>query len=227
MEVVAFVPIKLNNERLPGKNLKEFPDGTPLVRVILDTLCALSEEKVIDRIYVYCSDPKIKAYLPERVSYLERPRYLDEPQTRGREIYREFVKAVPADVYVLAHATSPFVSKGHIRECIGQVTGGTYDSAFCARKLQTFLWQGGKPVNFELGHPPRTQDMEPVYMELSTPYVFTREVFGCCQARTGKHPYLCECGEMECIDIDDPEDFELAEAVYSYMQKRRTDSGSS
>ena len=28
MKTVAFVPIKLNNERLPGKNLKKFSDGT-------------------------------------------------------------------------------------------------------------------------------------------------------------------------------------------------------
>ena len=31
MKVVAFVPVKLNNERLPGKNTKVFEDGTPLI----------------------------------------------------------------------------------------------------------------------------------------------------------------------------------------------------
>lgn len=33
MKTIAFVPVKLNNERLPGKNLKKFSDGTPLVKV--------------------------------------------------------------------------------------------------------------------------------------------------------------------------------------------------
>ena len=30
MKVTAFVPMKLNNERLPGKNTKAFTNGKPL-----------------------------------------------------------------------------------------------------------------------------------------------------------------------------------------------------
>ena len=29
MKTVAFVPVKLNNERLPGKNTKPFHNGNP------------------------------------------------------------------------------------------------------------------------------------------------------------------------------------------------------
>ena len=35
MKVVALVPIKMNNERTPGKNTKRFHDGTPLIQCIL------------------------------------------------------------------------------------------------------------------------------------------------------------------------------------------------
>ena len=38
MKVVAVVPMKLNNQRLPGKNIKCFSDGTPLCMHILTTL---------------------------------------------------------------------------------------------------------------------------------------------------------------------------------------------
>ena len=34
MKTVAMIPIKLNNERVPGKNLKQFSDGTPLIKLI-------------------------------------------------------------------------------------------------------------------------------------------------------------------------------------------------
>ena len=34
MKVVVMIPIKLNNERVPGKNLKCFSDGTPLINFI-------------------------------------------------------------------------------------------------------------------------------------------------------------------------------------------------
>ena len=38
MKTVAFVPVKLNNERLPGKNTKPFHNGDPLICYILRTL---------------------------------------------------------------------------------------------------------------------------------------------------------------------------------------------
>ena len=91
MKTVAFVPIKLKNERFPGKNLKEFSDGTPLITVVLRKLVQLKENGILDRIYCYCSDEKIISYLPEQVEFLKRPYFLDNQQTKGRQIYDEFV----------------------------------------------------------------------------------------------------------------------------------------
>ena len=56
MKIVAFVPIKMNNERLPGKNTKSFDNGEPLIYYILDTLRKVNE---LDEIYVYCSSEEI------------------------------------------------------------------------------------------------------------------------------------------------------------------------
>jgi spore coat polysaccharide biosynthesis protein SpsF (cytidylyltransferase family) len=38
MKIVGVVRVKLNNERLPGKNTKPFDNGEPLIRYILTTL---------------------------------------------------------------------------------------------------------------------------------------------------------------------------------------------
>ena len=214
MKVVAFIPIKLNNQRTPGKNIKLFYDGTPLMHFVQRSLLALKTESEIDDIYIFCSDPKIKDYILDGVKFLERPKYLDSPETKGTDIYKEFVNMVDADIYVLAHATSPFITPQHILECIKEVKSKNYDSAFCGQKLQNFLWQNNKPMNFILSDPPRTQDMKPIYVEQSTPYVFTKETFETVEARTGYNPYICEVSDIESIDIDYPEDFELANAVY-------------
>lgn len=223
MKTVAFVPIKLNNERLPGKNVKAFSDGTPLIRILLDKL-ALLKGRCLDEIYVYCSDEQIKEYLPEKVQFLQRPEFLDQKTTKGRQIYEEFVKTIPADVYVLAHATTPFVTVEHIRECVKKVQEEDYDSAFCAQKHQTFFWRNNRPMNFELSNPPRTQDMEPIYTEVPTPYVFTKEAFEKYHARTGVNPYICECSEIECVDIDYPDDFQIADAIYTHIISKNSGS---
>lgn len=57
--IVAIMPIKLNNERLPGKNVKMLGDK-PLIQHALNNL---EQVKELDDIYVFCSDPAIKEYL--------------------------------------------------------------------------------------------------------------------------------------------------------------------
>ena len=69
MKVVGLVPIKLNNERMPNKNILPFDGGKPLISYILDTLISI---KKIDDIYVYCSSKEIKKFLPKGVSFLQR-----------------------------------------------------------------------------------------------------------------------------------------------------------
>ena len=62
MKTVAFVPIRLNSQRVAGKNLRPL-DGSPLMCHILKTL---TEVEGIDEVYVFCSDEGIRALLPER-----------------------------------------------------------------------------------------------------------------------------------------------------------------
>ena len=124
-----------------------------------------------------------------------------------------------ADIYVMSHATSPFIKPERFSQCINAVQSQRYDSAFACKKLSNFLWYRGKPLNFSLDKAPRTQDMEAAYCELSTPYVFTRSVFNKYHGRTGENPFMCECTEIESIDVDYPEDFALADIVYTHLLK--------
>lgn len=219
MKTVAFIPIKLNNERTPGKNTRTFFDGTPLIYFVQKSLLQLKQKGILNEVYCFCSQESVIPYLMEGVMFLKRSEILDRRETKGRQIYEAFVGMVEADIYVLAHATSPFVSVSHIETCIANVQSGEYDSAFCAKKIQNFLWKNQKPLNFKLNDPLRTQDMEPIYMELSTPYIFTKKTFQQYHSRSGVNPYICEANEIEAIDIDYPEDFELANAVYCNILK--------
>lgn len=221
MKTVAFIPIKLNNERMPGKNTKPFSDGTLLMHFVQKNLIALKSKGIIDEVYCYCSNDEVLPFLLDGVTFLKRSEELDKKETKGTQIYEAFIKDITADVYVLAHATSPFVSELHIEKCIKAVQSEEFDSAFCAKKIQNFLWKNNLPLNFELNNPLRTQDMEPIFMELSTPYVFSYKTFMKYHSRSGTKPYICEASEIEAIDIDYPEDFVLADMVYSNILLRK------
>lgn len=206
MKVVAFVPIKLNSQRLPHKNLLPIA-GRPLCYHICETLTQVQE---IDETYVYCSDPKVTEYIPREVTFLRRNAYLDGDLVKGREIYERFIAEVDADIYILAHTTSPFIRRESIGNALGKVLNEGYDSAFSAEKKQTFCWYQGKPVNYDLEDVPRTQDLEPVWVETSAFFIFRKEIFVEHGRRIGFHPYIQEVSGMETVDIDTGEDYDLA-----------------
>lgn len=217
MKTVAIVPMKLNNSRLPQKNTKQFTNGHPLCWYILSTL--LKVEK-IDEVYVYCSNKKIKEYIPEGVKYLKRSEALDTDQTKMNEVLKEFAKDVPADVYVMTHTTAPFISKESIKKGLDAVLSGMHDSSFAAKKLQDFLWKDGRPFNYELDNIPRTQDLPPLYEETSGFYIYISSVINELGRRIGESPYIVEVSEIEAIDIDEKEDFEIADAIYNHIYRK-------
>jgi CMP-N-acetylneuraminic acid synthetase len=209
MKVVAFVPIRLNSKRVVGKNLKMLGDK-PLLQYILDTLASTSS---VDEVYVYCSQEEIKPMLPAGVKFLKRDEWLDRDETLGQEIYDAFTKEVDADIYILAHTTSPFIKAETIENAVKQVTEGGHDSAFSAQKVQTFAWYKGATLNYNLKEIPRTQTIEPVYFETSAFYIFRKEVWTEQHQRIGNNPYMAIVNAIEGIDIDNPEDFEFAQKV--------------
>ena len=214
MKIVAIVPMKLNNKRLPEKNTKVFKNGKPLCYYILSTLLKIDN---IDEVYVYCSNTDIKEFIPEGVKYLPRSTSLDQDTTKMNEVLKCFAEDVPADVYVMTHTTAPFVSKESIAKGIDAVVNGNYDSSFAAKKLQDFLWKQGKPFNYELDNIPRTQDLEPLYEETSGFYIYEKNVIEKLNRRIGNNPFIVEVSEIEAVDIDEAEDFMIAEAIYNHF----------
>lgn len=220
MRIVAVVPMKLNNQRLPQKNTKPFTNGKPLCHYILSTLLKIN---AISDVYVYCSNPAIIDYIPEGVRYLKRSTQLDTDSTKMNAVLSAFAEDVPADIYVMTHTTAPFISGISIEKGLNAVVSGKYDSAFAAKKLQDFLWRDGKPFNYQLDQIPRTQDLPIIYEETSGFYIYRNSVITDMKRRIGNSPYIVEVGEIESIDIDEAEDFEIADAIFNHIISKRGD----
>ena len=216
MKIVAFVPIKMNNERLPGKNTKRFTCGEPLISYILETL---SEVEEVDERYVYCSSEEICTYLPKSVKYLKRDAYYDLSATPFNEVLYSFTELVPADIYLLTHATAPFLSASSMKKGIEAVMSGQYDSALSVVKMQEFLWKQGQPFNYDPLHIPRTQDLEPFYKETCGLYIYREELMTKEKRRVGDRPFLIEVSEIEACDINNPSDFAIADALFQARRR--------
>lgn len=216
MKIVAFIPIKLNNQRLPGKNTMLL-NGKPLCSYIFKTV---EQVKQINEKYVFCSDEAIKPYLTPSLKFLKRDHSLDSFKTKGLDIIKSFVNMIDADIYVLTHVTQPFTKSESIQNALDKVMSGEYDSAFSALKLQDYMWCKNKPINYNLKDIVRTQDLEPIFMETGAFFIFTKQVIKQYGQRIGIKPYISEISQFEAIDIDDKEDFDMAQAVCKFLERK-------
>lgn len=217
MRTVAFVPIKFDSERCHLKNIRSFTNGEPLISYILKTLLKIKE---IDDIYVYCSSEQILGFLPNGVNWVQRDKKYDSQTASFNELIESFTKLIDADTYVLAHATSPFISNNSIAAGIKAVNEDGYDSAFTVIEIREFLWSKDKPLNYCLENIPRTQDLDLILMETCGLYIFKKQLITQRHRRIGFSPYIIPVSRVEGWDIDTEEDFWIADALYNFMRSK-------
>lgn len=202
-----------HSERVPGKNYRLLA-GKPLFHYILDTLQSVPE---IERIVVDTDSPTILASLSMHypgVLALERPEHLRADDIPMNEVLLHDTAQAPGDFYLQTHSTNPLLEASTVSRAIQTLLAvyPTYDSLFSVTRLQTRLWdQLGRPVNHNPQILLRTQDLPPIFEENSCLYMFTRQTLLEQHSRLGKRPLMFEINHREALDIDEEQDFELAD----------------
>lgn len=212
--------MKANSQRVTGKNFRPL-HGKPLFSWILDALLSLEE---IDEVVINTDARHILAEngLTEgaRVRIRDRRPELCGDTVSMNLILADDLAAVAADTYLMTHTTNPMLKPETMREALAAyragVAAGTADSLFTVTRTQTRFYRAdGSAVNHDPDRLIQTQDLEPWYEENSNLYIFSRESFNATGARIGKTPILHEMNKLEAVDIDEPEDWTLAEAIAS------------
>lgn len=226
-KIVALLPMKANSQRVPSKNFRQFA-GKPLFRWILDTLLSVS---AIDLVVINSDAREILADsgLVESERVLIRDR---RPELRGdmvsmNLVLADDVKNMPARTYLMTHTTNPLLTPSTINSALesfeAEMRNGTADSLFSVTKRQMrFYRQDGSAVNHDPDNLIRTQDLEPWFEENSCLYIFSSNSFRTTNARIGKMPKLFEISKIEAADIDDQEDWLIAEAIAKSQQASGT-----
>lgn len=218
--VVALLPMKANSERVKGKNFRLLA-GKPLFQWILDALLAVPE---IDCVVINTDAKHIlleNGLAPsDRVIIRERKQELCGDFVSMNLILEDDIADIDSELYLMTHTTNPLISSDTIRDAIA-VFGhsGVNDSLFSVNKLQTrFYKEDMTPVNHNPAELVRTQDLEPWFEENSSLYLFSRESFAKTNARIGERPMMYITPALESVDIDEPEDWVMAEALALYSK---------
>jgi len=221
--IVALVPMRHHSERVPGKNYRSFA-GQPLYRHIIRSLQACP---LISQIVVNTDSPIIMedlaTYFPN-VRVIERPAHLKADTIPMNDILLYDVSKVKADFYLQTHSTNPLLRVDTISQAVQIFLDNypTHDSLFSVTRIQSRLWDSwARAINHDPAVLLRTQDLPPVYEENSCLYIFTKEVLKKRRNRIGERPLMFEIDRIESWDIDEEQDFSIAEVLYSEREKSK------
>jgi CMP-N-acetylneuraminic acid synthetase len=214
-KVAALVPMRHHSQRVPGKNYRPI-NGQPLFYHILK---ALQGVPGIQTVVVDTDSPliteKIKTNFPA-VHIIDRPAHLLADDIPMNEILMYDTGLVPADLYLQTHSTNPLLTSDTMAKALEKFISvyPAFDSLFSVTRIQSRLWDSlARPINHNPAILLQTQDLPPVYEENSCFYLFTRDTLSHDHTRIGNRPYLFEINKTEAWDIDDEEDFEIAELL--------------
>lgn len=217
MKIVAFVPAKGSSERVENKNAKLL-DGRPLV---VHTLEKLLKCRTIDEVYLDTESDdiaRLAQHLPVRI--MKRNRFLASNGTDGHALFMNEVHHVEADIYVQALCTAPFVRPETVDRAIEVLLSDPgHDSVALVKKEKQYLWRDGVPA-YGLDRIPNSVDLPPTVIEAMSLYVVRRQVALETNRRFGHRVCLLNADPIETIDVNTPQDFELAEFVASGQREK-------
>ena len=221
--IIALLPMKGTSERVPNKNMRDF-NGKPLYHAIMHTLLA---SKHIDKVVINTDSEVIakdaKKNFGDRVMIINRPKEIQGGDISMNVIINYDLNQLDGEHFLQTHSTNPLLRVETLDRAIETYFDNLdkYDSLFAVTRIQTrFYDKNAKPINHNPEELLRTQDLEPLYEENSNFYIFSKESFkNAGNRRIGLKPRIFEVNKLEAVDIDEPEDFILAELLYKNRDK--------
>lgn len=216
MKVVAFLPAKGTSSRIENKNVKLI-DGKPL---FLHTLEKLANSDIFDEVYLDTDSEEIINLASEvDCKVMTRDPSLASNKTDGNKLFLNEVNTVDADIYVQVLCTSPFIEMETINKGIQAVSSENYDSAVLIKKEKQYCWNTQGP-EYNLDAIPNSIDLDDSIIETMGLYIVTKEAAINTQRRIGSNPYMLEATPLEAIDVNWPEDFELANLIAAGLREK-------
>lgn len=220
--VTALVPMKGHSERVPSKNIRSF-GGKPLFFHILESL---ESADFVGDILVNTDSPKIMSLIEQNfpdVITIERPQNLLGNKVPMTSIIEYDMEHIKTDHFLQTHATNPLLRGNTIDHAIESYFDGlehNFDSVMGVTKYQTRFYDNDKmPINHNPNIMLPSQDMPPLYEDNSNFYINSTVNFLKHRNRVGINPLFVEVPKLESIDIDEEEDFIIAEAVFDFRSR--------
>jgi len=224
-KIKALLFMKGFSERVPKKNIRPLC-GRPLLHWILDTL---TQCKYIGEIILNTDDNEIARLATEYfdVTIHMRPEHLlTITSNEAYQIMAHDLTITKGNYFLQTHSTNPLLKNDTVNRAVESYFENQvkFDSLFSVTPLQKrFFWESGQAVNHDPKSLIKTQELPFIYEENSCIYIFSRKVFEREKNRIGRNPMMFPMDPYESVDIDEPFDFSIAEALMAERLKENKD----
>lgn len=216
MKIKALVAVRSGSVRVENKNMRPFA-GSTLLEVKLRQLKRIPN---LDGIIVNSNDDEMLALASSLgCEIVKRDQYYASNAVSMSDVYRNMAENCDCDVIAYINCTNPLLKDQTIIDAIEaykeMTASGKFDSLNSAHLIKEFMFKDNLPINYDLRHQPRSQDLPDIAALNFAISVISREKMIECKNVVGYTPNIYIIDEVEATDIDNPIDFEFAEFVFN------------
>ena len=220
--VVAVVPVREGSSRIKDKNFVPFGGQPTLVH---HKIQQLKEAGCFDHIYLSSDSARVQE-IAERceVEFLPRDPVMCSSAPRWDEVVVHILQTVPGNPHVLwAMVTSPLFTRYKDAVDAYFEQRSAHDSLVSVKPIREYLVdEAGKPLFYAFGvwHP-YSNELKRLYAINDAVFVARKSDQLFWRYWIGRTPYLFPCGPVESIDVNFPEDLEMALVAQEAFNARK------
>jgi len=218
---IALIPARGGSKRIPRKNIRPF-HGRPMIGW---PIAAAVDSGLFDRVVVSTDDAEIAEIAQQmgaEVPFM-RPAELADDFTPTRDVIVHAIETLGGvDQLCCIYATAAFVTSAHLKTAHELLTQDfVFAAASYAHPVQRAMIQkadGGVEMLYPEHTGTRSQDLPEAFHDAGQFYWGSAEAFVARRPMFGpaSTPYILDRRSVQ--DIDTPEDWDVAEAMFKAMQ---------
>lgn len=223
-KIIGMIPVRLGSKRIPKKNLRLI-NGKPLVSYIIESAI---KSKVFDEIYINSESEEFK-YIADmyNIKFYKRPSHLSSDTATNDEFVQDFIENVPCENLIQLLATSPFLTSEIITSFVHKMTDENLDTLILTKNEQIECMFENVPINFnQKDKTLPSQLLKPVQVYACGIMGWKTNNFleNIKKYNSGYHGGDGKISTFSIkgfptIDIDNEEDFKLAEAIFKSISE--------
>lgn len=220
-QIVAVVPVREGSSRIKDKNFLPFGKYPTLVH---NKIQQLKNSECFDHIYLSSDSRRVKEIAEScGIEFLYRDPEMCTSKPRWDEVVVAILNTVPGNPHVVwAMVTSPLFIR--YKEAVEFYLSNLneYDSLVGVKQIREYLVDDkGRPLFYSFGvwHP-YSNEIKPLFAINDVIFIAKKSDQIYWRYWIGRKPFLFHCDPVESIDINFPEDLELAIVAQQMVDKR-------